>query len=289
MKTPHDPELEQFKRSIDLVEYAKKAGYEPSQLSAGPGVRLFLLDHPSGDRVVVAQRPSGDWIYAAVPGYAPRVAGESAEHALARLRASVDGSADKGSIVEFVQRLDGRTLGGDAALERVREQLREYCATGRAVGFDAAAPSPTSTGSRDEPTMGQSERQQSDRQVPPPGPAPLANPELNRRRYDWTPPPSLPTESELEKRLERWGRAQAAIDEGQKGLRAGQDSPPHPPTVGQADRAPTPDAPPTHPSRDLAPNANSGLGKCRVDWTPSAADLEALNRALRSRSSDRGR
>jgi hypothetical protein len=186
MTTPHDPELEQFKRSIDLVEYAKKEGYEPSPLSAGPGVRLLLLDHPSGDRVVVAQRPSGDWIYAAVPGYAPRVAGESAEHALARLRASVDRSTDKGSIVQFVQRREGKAREGHLALERVREHLREFCAT-------------------------------------------------------------------------------QLIDQGQKG------------------------SPTTDPSRDLAQNGNSALGKCRVGWTPAPADLEALNRALRNRSSDRGR
>jgi hypothetical protein len=282
----HDPELEQFKRSIDLVEYAKKAGYDPSPLSAGPGVRLVQLDHPSGDRVLVAQRPSGDWIYAAVPGYEPRVSGESAEHALARLRASVDRSTDKGSIVEFVQRLDGQTHGGEGALERVREHLREYCATQRAVAFEGGV----HASDRDEPTMGQSERQQSDRHVlPPPGPAPSASPELNRRRYDWTPPPSLPTESELEQRLERWGRAQAAIEQGQKGSRSGRDNEQDAPTVGQADRPPTPGAPPTPPSRDLVPSGTSVLGKCRVDWTPSQADLEALNRALRSRSSDRGR
>jgi len=55
MTTPYDPELEHFKRSIDLAEYAKKAGYEPSPMDAGLGVRLTLLDHPSGDRVAVAQ------------------------------------------------------------------------------------------------------------------------------------------------------------------------------------------------------------------------------------------
>jgi hypothetical protein len=56
MKT-HDPELEEFKRTIDLVEYAKKTGYEPRPNDGALG--LTVLDHPNGDRVVVAaSRPS---------------------------------------------------------------------------------------------------------------------------------------------------------------------------------------------------------------------------------------
>jgi hypothetical protein len=74
MATRHDPELEQFKRSIDLVEYAKKTGYEPRPNDGAHG--LTVLDHPNRDRIVVARSPSGPWIYASVTDYEPRAPGE---------------------------------------------------------------------------------------------------------------------------------------------------------------------------------------------------------------------
>jgi len=258
-------------------------------MDAGLGVRLTLLDHPSGDRVAVAQTRSGDWIYAAVPGYEPRASGESSDHALARLRAAVERSTDEGSIVEFVQRREGKARQGDLSLERMREHLREFCATQRAVGFDGAGLSSASASARDERAIQQSERSQADTDKQAgPGPSPNANPELSRRRDGWTPPSSVPNESEFETRLERWGRAQAAIDQGKKGAHALQD-PQQARAVGHADRAPTSSAPPMHPSRDVGHNGNAALGKCRVDWRPAPADLEALHRALRNRSPDRGR
>ena len=40
-----------------------------------------------------------------------------------------------------------------------------------------------------------------------------SNPELNQRRYDWSPPvPNAPREMEVDQRLRRWREAQAAID-----------------------------------------------------------------------------
>jgi hypothetical protein len=72
MKT-HDPELEELKRAIELVEYAKKTGYEPRPNDGALG--LTVLDHPNGDRIVVARSPSGPWMYASVTDYAPRAPG----------------------------------------------------------------------------------------------------------------------------------------------------------------------------------------------------------------------
>ena len=104
MNTLHDPELELFKRTIDLADYAKRAGYEARPQDGAPG--LTVLDHPNRDRIVVGQHPNGPWIYASVPDYALRAPSEPAEQALARLRSAIHRSQDKGTIVEFVQQRD---------------------------------------------------------------------------------------------------------------------------------------------------------------------------------------
>jgi hypothetical protein len=127
MTTRTDPELEQFKRSIDLVEYAKKAGYEPRPHDGVPG--LTVLDHPNRDRIVVARSPGGPWIYASVTDYEPRAPGEPESQALSRLRRSIDRAKDQGSIVEFVQQRDWTARRGEVPLEHVRERLREFRAT----------------------------------------------------------------------------------------------------------------------------------------------------------------
>src|SRR5882672_6419344 len=114
-----DPELEQYKRTIDLLVYAKTAGYEPRPRDGAPG--LTVLDHPNRDRIVVARSPSGPWIYASVPDYAPRAPGEPATDALSRLRQCIDRAKDRGSIVEFVQPRDGRAPRGDVWRELARE------------------------------------------------------------------------------------------------------------------------------------------------------------------------
>ncbi|HTB74303.1 MAG TPA: hypothetical protein VK762_13720, partial [Polyangiaceae bacterium] len=72
----HDPELELFKRAIDLPDYAKRAGYELRPQDGAPG--LTVLDHPNRDRIVVGQHPNGPWIYASVPDYTLRAPGEPA-------------------------------------------------------------------------------------------------------------------------------------------------------------------------------------------------------------------
>ena len=119
-----DPELEHFKRTIDLVAYAKKAGYEPWPDAVGSG--LTVLDHPGRDRIAVAQTPSGVWIYASVGDYQPRAPHESGAHALARLRGCIQGARDKGTIVEFVQGRDAAARSAEVPLDRVRERLRAF-------------------------------------------------------------------------------------------------------------------------------------------------------------------
>jgi len=68
------PIPDRIERTIDLVEYAKRAGYEPWPNDGACG--LSVLDHPRGDRIVVARSPDGPWIYASVADYAPRTPGE---------------------------------------------------------------------------------------------------------------------------------------------------------------------------------------------------------------------
>src|ERR1700691_85270 len=130
------PDPEQFKRSIDLVEYAKRTGYEPRPTEGAHG--LTVLDHPNRDGIVVARSPNGPWIYASVTEYEPRAPGEPAEHALSRLRHCIDRAKDKGSIVDFVQQRDGTARRAEVPLDHARERLREFLATGRPLDFEGA-------------------------------------------------------------------------------------------------------------------------------------------------------
>lgn len=283
MKNSPDPELEQFKRTVDLTEYAKRAGYQPKPLDVGLG--LTLLEHPSGDNIVVGKRRSGEWIYASVPDYEPRLPDESPEQARARLRASIERSKDKGTVVEFVQ----NRAGNDIPLDWIREHLRDFRAMGCDFDLEAAVDaSGLPTRDRKQPTI-PIDPPQRDSQIPQPvGPSAGINPELNRRRYDWTPEPSLPNQSDAQQRLERWQKAQAAMDD-RRHVQTNQDRLPHPPAVPPT-HSPTPKV-----SREagsgtsIATGGNSALGKCRLDWTPSPSDRQALDRALRNRSPGRGR
>ena len=136
MSKLHDPELELFKRTIDLAAYAQRAGYELRPQDGAPG--LTVLDHPNRDRIVVGQHPNGPWIYASVPDYALRAPSEPAEHALARLRSAIERSPDKGTIVEFVQQRDPWARRGDVPLDQVRDRLRAFRATGLPLDFEGA-------------------------------------------------------------------------------------------------------------------------------------------------------
>jgi len=286
-----DPELEEFKRAIDLVEYAKKTGYEirPSE-STG---RLTFLEHPQGDRIVVARDPSRQWIYASVNEYEPRRSHESPDQALQRLRSCIDRAKDKGSIVEFVQHRDSAVERGRPSLETVRERLRAYREPDRA--FDFAAPSPHESGrelryphatrevkSASEPVVS-AERSSSRADV-----GPRHNSDLNKRRYDWSPAPSLPPETEVE--LRRWTDAQHSID--QKPSRAAaptvQSGPsaPAPAVERQAERSRSSDL---LKERQAAQTEKNPFAKRRYDWTPLSEADAAILRRLRDRNQDRGR
>ncbi len=283
MTKPPDPELEQLKRTVDLTEYTKRAGYRPKPLDVGLG--LTLLEHPNGDNIVIGKRRSGEWIYASVPDYEPRIPDESPEQARARLRASIERSKDKGTVVEFVQ----NRAGNDIPLDWIREHLRDFRAMGRDFDLEAAVDaSGLPTRDRKQPTITVDPPQRDSQMPHPVGSTAGINPELSRRRYDWTPGPSLPNQSEAQQRLERWQKAQAAMDGGRH-VAPNQDRPPQPPAVPRT-HGPTPKVSrPADRSEALPAKGNSALDKCRLDWAPTPSDREALDRALRNRSPGRGR
>jgi len=294
MNKLHDPELEQLKRSIDLVDYAKKAGYEPRAQDGAPG--LTVLDHPNRDRIVVARRsPSGPWIYASVTDYEPRAPGEPAADALSRLRYSIDRAKDKGSIVDFVQQRDGTARRGEVPLQHARERLRDFLATGRPLDFEGALrPPPYATGRERSVDPAKGGPRPGAEGAPGEVTAQRSSPELHQRRYDWSPPvPNAPRETEVDERLRRWREAQAAVDRKLRGPGEGTGpagSPAAlPPPARDGKGQPLPDKPPTDRSESLGQTKNSDLNRRRYDWTPAPADLDPLVRLSRSRSPDRGR
>jgi hypothetical protein len=278
MNKLHDPELERFQRTIDLVEYAKKAGYEARPHDGAPG--LTVLDHPNRDRIVVARSPDGPWIYASVPDYVPRGSGEPEAQAVARLRHCIHRTTDKGSIVEFVQERDSARR-GEVSLERVRERLRAFEAIGLALDSDGALR---------PPPYGQGRKGPTDPARDGPQTVVRPDPELHRRRYDWTPPPpGGPHETQLEQRLRRWREAQTAIDMKlqRRSELPGRDPPPAP--VAPQAKAPAPPAiAPGDPTRQAGPPNKSELHRRRYDWTPQPAGIETL-RGARNRSPGRDR
>jgi hypothetical protein len=293
MNKLHDPELEQFKRSIDLVDYAKKAGYEPRAQDGAPG--LTVLDHPNRDRIVVARSPSGPWIYASVTDYEPRAPGEPAADALSRLRYSIDRAKDKGSIVDFVQQRDWTARRGEVPLEHARERLRDFLATDRPLDFEGALwPPPYASGRERSADPARGGPRPGAEGAPGEVIAQRRNPELHQRRYDWSPPvPNVPHETDVDERLRRWREAQAAVDLKVRGPGEGAGpagSPAAvPPPARDGKGQPLPDIPPTDRSESLGQKKNSDLTRRRYDWTPAPADLDPLVRLSRSRSPDRGR
>jgi hypothetical protein len=296
MAAAHDRELEQVKCSIDLAQYAKAAGYQPSGDKAGRG--LTLLQHPSGDRIVVARSASGQWIYASVTDYVHRGQGESAELASKRLRARIARSTDKGSIVEFVQHRDCAARHGELGLEEVRDRLRDYQVAGvpldlsgprpnaheSDVGGRSAAPARDSRAAPDDSAQARGETHRG-------GSGGQPNSELNRRRYDWMPSPEAPPETEVEQRLRRWREAQEAIDQAiSRRARARSDehlsvcSPTAQPasnSLGSVE---------VHADgKSGSSNEKSALGLRRCDWTPHPKAITAISRGPRDRGQGPGR
>jgi hypothetical protein len=281
MNKRHDPELELFKHAVDLADYAKRAGYALRPQDGAPG--LAVLDHPNRDRIVVGQHPNGPWIYASVPDYALRAPSEPAEQALARLRSAIDRSQDKGTLVEFVQQRDPLADRGLAPLDQVRDRLRTFRATGLPLDFEGAlSPPPYPRGPELAIEQGRDA-------VPSVGP----QSELNRRRYDWSPPVEHgPRETKVERRVREWREAQAAIDRTRRPVREVQ--PPAPP-------APQPAALPKDPGRSIlerspidrgatiSSGGKSELARRRYDWTPAPTGVDAIVRGPRGPSGGRER
>ena len=93
-------ELEQFKREINLVEYAESQGYEINFRESSRA--STVMRHQAGDKIIVATDQDGHGIYF-----------------------SVRDGADNGSIIDFVQRRQGLNLG------QVRKELRPWAGTRR--------------------------------------------------------------------------------------------------------------------------------------------------------------
>ena len=93
-----DGELESFKRDIDLRQYAASLGYEINRAESWRGSSVMRC---GGDKIVVKRNSNGHFVYF-----------------------SVRDDADNGSIIDFLQRRGGGSLG------HVRRALREW--TGKA-------------------------------------------------------------------------------------------------------------------------------------------------------------
>jgi hypothetical protein len=281
MNKLHDPELELFKCSVDLADYAKRAGYQVRPEDGAPG--LTVLDHPNRDRIVVGRHPNGPWIYASVPDYTLRAPSEPAEQALARLRGAIDRSKDKGTIVEFVQRRDPLARQGEVALDQVRDRLRSFRATGLPLHFDGALRPPPYPGGRERALERGGDPGPSDGTVGP-------KPELNRRRYDWTPPvDGGPRETEVERRLRQWREAQAAIEMRQRAAREVRSAAPQAASPPKDPGRAIPDRPPADRAATIASPSKSELGRRRYDWAPAPTGLDAMVRGPRGPSGGRER
>jgi hypothetical protein len=114
--------------------------------------------------------------------------------------------------------------------------------------------------------------------------------ELGRRRYDWTPAPGVPPETEVEQRLRRWREAQLAIDQKlSRALGVAASSAQSAPAIaGPADKALAPGGP--RLARETGRTAKSELGRRRYDWTPPPPEgVSAIARGPRGRGKERGR
>ena len=196
MNKLHDPELELFKRTVDLAEYAKRAGYELRPQDGAPG--LTVLDHPNRDRIVVGQQPErpvdlrvGARLHAAG---ARRAGGAGACTPPQRDR-PLEGQGDHRRV-----RAAARCVGASRArharpghgIACAAFEPRVFPSTSRVRSLHrrtrAVASAPSNRAAIRCPRAARSH----------------PNPELNRRRYDWSPPvESGPRETEVERRLRR--------------------------------------------------------------------------------------
>lgn len=94
MKNEPD-ELEDFKSRINLTEFAAAEGYVLDRRASSRA--SAAMKHPAGDKIIISRGPDGHWIYF-----------------------SVRDTDDHGSIIDFVQRRGGASLG------QVRQALRPW-------------------------------------------------------------------------------------------------------------------------------------------------------------------
>jgi hypothetical protein len=87
----------------NLLDHAQRVeGYSLRPSDGGQGIAV--LDHNGHrDRIAVAQRSDGRWIFAAVPDYRPREQGEHPMQAFGRLRECIERATVKGGELEFQQ------------------------------------------------------------------------------------------------------------------------------------------------------------------------------------------
>ena len=88
-------ELDEFKRRVNLTEYAAAQGYQLDRRTSSRNSATMV--HPAGDKIIVAKGEDGHWVYF-----------------------SVRDPADHGSVIDFAQRRRGGTLGD------VRKELRRW-------------------------------------------------------------------------------------------------------------------------------------------------------------------
>jgi hypothetical protein len=90
-----DPELELFKTSIDLRGYAASEGYTLDKKESWRG--SAVMRHPNGDKIIISRKPDGHYTFF-----------------------SVRGDDDCGTIIDFIQKRKGSTLGA------IRKELRAW-------------------------------------------------------------------------------------------------------------------------------------------------------------------
>ncbi|MGA2222890.1 MAG: DUF3991 and TOPRIM domain-containing protein [Syntrophobacteraceae bacterium] len=105
-----DEELEQFKKGINLSEFAASKGYVIDHRESWGNKRKgdptsLVMRHPNGDKIVIGRdEKSGDWIYY-----------------------SIRDDRDNGTIIHFLQHRGGGSLG------QVRKTLRPWLGSDRPV------------------------------------------------------------------------------------------------------------------------------------------------------------
>jgi hypothetical protein len=112
-----DPELDNFKRTISLTDFAGSMGYAIDWHDSWSVKRWdgsFVMRNAQDDKIVVRRKPeTGQWVYC-----------------------STRDESDQGSILDFLQKRTGRNIG------EARKHLRAWSGTSAAPSLPAAPPAP---------------------------------------------------------------------------------------------------------------------------------------------------